>query len=185
VKSEITAMLQRGVAQPVGYLPVRPSRVWMHDEPVTIELNPRERRLYDRLRTHVARIPEPGQASGMSDMLLLLPDFTVLLARLLRDPQVPRRSKWIALFGIGYVLSPIDLLPALLFGPLGMLDDLVVVTATLSRLLNHVHPTWCERRGRGRATRSTRFSAPRPGRSASSGAGYAACSAARCGWSSV
>ena len=112
----------------------------MHDEPVTIELNPRERRLYDRLRTHVARIPEPGQASGMSDMLLLLPDFTVLLARLLRDPQVPRRSKWIALFGIGYVLSPIDLLPALLFGPLGMLDDLVVVTATLSRLLNHVHP---------------------------------------------
>jgi uncharacterized membrane protein YkvA (DUF1232 family) len=112
----------------------------MHDEPVTIELNPRERRLYDRLRTHVARIPEPGQASGMSDMLLLLPDFTVLLARLLRDPQVPRRSKWIALFGIGYVLSPIDLLPALLLGPLGMLDDLVVVTAALSRLLNHVHP---------------------------------------------
>jgi uncharacterized membrane protein YkvA (DUF1232 family) len=112
----------------------------MHDEPVTIELNPRERRLYDRLRTHVAKIPEPGQASGMSDMLLLLPDFTVLLARLLRDPQVPRRSKWIALFGIGYVLSPIDLLPALLLGPLGMLDDLVVVTAALSRLLNHVHP---------------------------------------------
>jgi uncharacterized membrane protein YkvA (DUF1232 family) len=112
----------------------------MHDEPVTIELNPRERRLYDRLRTHVARVPEPGQASGMSDMLLLLPDFTVLLARLLRDPQVPRRSKWIALFGIGYVLSPIDLLPALLLGPLGMLDDLVVVTAALSRLLNRVHP---------------------------------------------
>jgi hypothetical protein len=55
----------------------------------------------------------------MGDILLLLPDFTVLLARLLRDPRVPRRSKLIALFGIGYVLSPIDLLPALLLGPLG------------------------------------------------------------------
>jgi uncharacterized membrane protein YkvA (DUF1232 family) len=76
----------------------------------------------------------------MADILLLLPDFTVLLARLLRDPQVPRRSKWIALLGIGYVLSPIDLMPAILLGPLGLLDDLVVVTAALSRLLNHVHP---------------------------------------------
>jgi uncharacterized membrane protein YkvA (DUF1232 family) len=110
------------------------------DEPVMIELNPREQRLYDRLRTRVAKIPEPGQGSGMGDILLLLPDFTVLLTRLLRDPRVPRRSKLIALFGIGYVLSPIDLLPALLLGPLGLLDDAVVVTAALSRLINHVHP---------------------------------------------
>jgi uncharacterized membrane protein YkvA (DUF1232 family) len=111
----------------------------MSDEHVMIELNPRERRLYDRLRTHIAN-PEPGQGSGVSDLLLLLPDFTVLLARLLRDPRVSRRSKLIALFGIGYVLSPIDVLPAILFGPLGLLDDLVVVTAALSRLINHVHP---------------------------------------------
>ena len=112
----------------------------MADEPVLIELNPREQRLYDRLRTRVVRISEPGHASGMADILLLLPDFTVLLARLLRDPRVPRRSKLVALFGIGYVLSPIDLMPAILLGPLGLLDDVVVVTAALSRLLNHVHP---------------------------------------------
>ena len=110
------------------------------DDHVLIELNPRERRLYDRLRTRVVDAPEPGQGSGLRDMLLLLPDFTVLLARLLRDPRVPRRSKWIALLGVGYVLSPIDLLPALLLGPIGLIDDLVVVTAALSRLLNHVHP---------------------------------------------
>lgn len=109
------------------------------DTVVTIELNPRERRLYDRLRTRVAR-SMPGDPSGLRDMLLLLPDFSVLLARLLRDPRVPRRSKLVALVGIGYVLSPIDLLPALLLGPLGLLDDLIVVTAALSRLLNHVHP---------------------------------------------
>ena len=112
----------------------------MVNEPVMIELNPREERLYDRLRTRVVEISEPGQGSGVADILLLLPDFTVLLSRLLRDPQVPRRSKWIALLGIGYVLSPIDLLPAILLGPLGLLDDIVVVTAALSRLLNHVHP---------------------------------------------
>jgi uncharacterized membrane protein YkvA (DUF1232 family) len=110
------------------------------EDRVTIELNPREQRLYDRLRTRVGAAPGPGQVSGIGDLVLLLPDFTVLLARLLRDPRVPRRAKVVALLGIGYVLSPIDLLPALLIGPLGLLDDLVVVTAALSRLLNHVHP---------------------------------------------
>ena len=53
---------------------------------------------------------------------------------------MPLGSKLVALAGIGYVVSPIDLLPALFFGPLGLVDDLVVVGATLSRLLNHVHP---------------------------------------------
>lgn len=111
----------------------------MSTDPITIELNPSERRLYDRLRTHLAEV-RPGDASGFRELLLLLPDFTVLLARLMRDSRVPRGSKLVALVGVGYVLSPIDLLPALLIGPIGMLDDLVVVTAALSRLINHVHP---------------------------------------------
>lgn len=106
---------------------------------VTIELNPRERRLYDTLRARVVR-KEPGAGSGFGDVLLLLPDLTVLLARLLRDEQVPRLPKLVALVGVGYVLSPIDLLPAVLLGPLGLVDDLLVVSAALSRLLNHVHP---------------------------------------------
>lgn len=106
---------------------------------VTIELNPRERRLYDRLRARVVE-SEPGATTGLRDALLLLPDLTVMLARLLRDAQVPRSAKWVALLGLGYVLSPIDLLPSLLLGPIGLVDDLLVVSAALSRLLNHVHP---------------------------------------------
>jgi uncharacterized membrane protein YkvA (DUF1232 family) len=74
------------------------------------------------------------------DLLLLLPDLTVLLMRLLRDPRVSLGDKAVALLGLGYVLSPIDLLPEILLGPIGLLDDLFVVAATLSRLLNHVHP---------------------------------------------
>jgi uncharacterized membrane protein YkvA (DUF1232 family) len=106
---------------------------------ITIELNPRERRLYDALRARVVETP-PGAASGLRDMLLLLPDLTVMLGRLLRDDRVPRGGKLVALLGLGYVLSPIDLVPSVLFGPLGLADDLLVVAATLSRLVNHVHP---------------------------------------------
>ncbi len=108
-------------------------------EEITIELNPREQRLYDRLRDGVAE-KRIGESSGVRDLVLLLPDLTVLLMRLLQDSRVPITSKAVALLGVGYVLSPIDLLPAILLGPIGWLDDLVVVAAALSRVINHVHP---------------------------------------------
>lgn len=111
----------------------------MSDETVTIELNPREQRLYDEVRRRVAR-SAPGRTTGLRDVLLLLPDLSVLLVRLLRDPRVPRGPKLLALFGVGYLLSPVDLLPGFLFGPIGLVDDLLVVTAALSRLVNQVHP---------------------------------------------
>jgi uncharacterized membrane protein YkvA (DUF1232 family) len=109
------------------------------DAAITIDLNPRERRLYDRLRRSVVS-HEPADRSGLRDLLLLLPDLVVLLFRLFRDPRVPLGAKAIALAGIGYVLSPVDLLPELVLGPIGLADDLFVVAATLSRLLNYVHP---------------------------------------------
>jgi len=108
-------------------------------ETITIELNPRERRLYDRLRTQVIT-RRPGDRSGLRDVLLFLPDLTVLLVRLLGDSRVPWTAKALAFVGVGYVLSPIDLLPSLLVGPVGLADDLLVVSAALSRILNHVHP---------------------------------------------
>lgn len=106
---------------------------------VEIELNPRERRLYDRVRERL-RAPAPGASSDLRDILFLLPDLTVLVLRLLRDERVAVGDKAIALLGVGYVLSPVDLLPEFLFGPLGLADDLLVLAATLSRLVNHVHP---------------------------------------------
>ncbi len=109
------------------------------EEFVSIELNPRERRLYDRLRARVVKA-RPGAASGIRDALLLLPDLTVLLLRLMRDSRVPISCKVIAVLGVGYALSPIDLIPSILVGPIGLVDDLLVVSAALSKILNQVHP---------------------------------------------
>src|SRR5262245_58635714 len=106
---------------------------------VEIELNPSERRLYDRVRESLVEKQRSGR-SGHADVALLIPDFVVLLARLLRDPRVARGDKAVAVAGIAYVLSPIDLMPVFLFGPLGTVDDLLVVTAAVSRIVNHVHP---------------------------------------------
>lgn len=111
----------------------------MKSSTVTIELNPEEERLYDRLRTRMVD-SVPGEGSSFRDIILLLPDLTILLARLMRDRRVPLVQKGIAIAGMAYVLSPIDILPTIVFGPLGVLDDVFVVAACLSRLLNHVHP---------------------------------------------
>jgi uncharacterized membrane protein YkvA (DUF1232 family) len=107
---------------------------------ITIELNPGERRLWDRMRSQVIAKKDPGVSSGIFDLLFLLPDLSVLLLRLLRDRRVPIASKVIALAGIGYVISPLDVMPALIFGPIGLVDDLVVVAASLSVILNRIHP---------------------------------------------
>jgi uncharacterized membrane protein YkvA (DUF1232 family) len=109
------------------------------EDTVTIDMDGRDQRLYDRLRAAVA-VPRPGERSGLRDLLLLLPDLTVLLFRLMRDERVPLGAKAIGLLGVGYVLAPFDLLPELVFGPIGLLDDLFVVGAALSRMLNYVHP---------------------------------------------
>ncbi len=107
---------------------------------ITIELNPKERRLYDRLRGQVVSARAPGAGSGLGDLLFLLPDLTILLLRLLRDDRVPILYKGIALAGIGYVVSPLDFMPALLMGPFGLVDDLIIVSTAVSAMMNHVHP---------------------------------------------
>ena len=109
------------------------------ERPIEIELNPKELRLYDRLRASVLDV-RPGQTSGLGDLLLLLPDMVVLLFRLVRDPRVPLGSKLIAAAALAYVVSPIDLVPEVLLGPIGLIDDLLIVGAALSRLLKVVHP---------------------------------------------
>ena len=63
-----------------------------------------------------------------------VPDCVVLLSRLMRDPRVSRRHKWLVAALIPYLLMPIDLVPD--FVPVaGQLDDAVVVALVLRRLL--------------------------------------------------
>ncbi len=108
-------------------------------ERIEIDLRAREKSLYDRLRARLVT-REPGGDAGVRDLMLFLPDMVVLLLRLARDPRVPVGVKAVAMLGIGYALSPIDLLPEFLFGPIGFLDDLLIAAAAISYIVNHVHP---------------------------------------------
>ncbi|HUP18935.1 MAG TPA: YkvA family protein [Gemmatimonadota bacterium] len=75
----------------------------------------------------------------LREMALFLPNFALLLKRLLTDPRVPFRSK--ILFGgtLVYLISPIDVIPDFIPG-LGQLDDVVLALLALHGMLNRVDP---------------------------------------------
>ena len=75
-----------------------------------------------------------GRKTAAKEMATLLPNFIILFKGLLKDPRVPRGSKWLLAFGAAWVASPIDLLPEFL-PVLGPLDDAVVVALILRHLL--------------------------------------------------
>jgi uncharacterized membrane protein YkvA (DUF1232 family) len=70
-----------------------------------------------------------------SDLVTTLPNIVKLLARLVKDPRVPRRSKMVVGAALAYVVSPLDLLPE--FIPVvGFADDALLVAFALNHLVN-------------------------------------------------
>ncbi len=73
----------------------------------------------------------------MTQLLRALPDLVRLIAKLVRDPMLPRAAKVALAAVMVYLASPIDLIPD--FVPLvGYLDDLLLASVLVDGLLNWV-----------------------------------------------
>jgi len=97
------------------------------------------RDFYQTLRTRIREFidSEDGAAAAKyTDYLLLAPDLFHLLIRLSIDSDVPQTEKANLALAIAYFISPIDLVPELLVGPIGFLDDVAVATAALNGMIN-------------------------------------------------
>ena len=81
--------------------------------------------------------PGPAARDTLKEIALFLPNFVILLKRLLSDPRVPRKSKLILGGTVLYLVSPIDVVPDFVPG-LGQLDDVVVALLALHSILNRV-----------------------------------------------
>lgn len=102
---------------------------------------------YTRLRQKVRRDLQQGRLhsklkgplSGLVEYVAVLPDLFHLAVRMLFDPVMPLQKKALMLAALGYVISPIDLIPD--FIPvIGQMDDLVVLTKALKLLLDDADP---------------------------------------------
>lgn len=107
----------------------------------TVELTEEHQRFYDKLRAKIESfIREKGVNENIAQYILLAPDLFVVLARLIVDKRVEMSAKALAGVAIAYFITPLDLIPEALTGPLGFLDDVVLAVYALRRILVDVDP---------------------------------------------
>lgn len=70
----------------------------------------------------------------MADAVFMMPNIVKLVARLLKDPRVPRRAKITLGLAAAYVASPIDLIPEIV-PVIGWADDVLILMFAIDSLI--------------------------------------------------
>lgn len=101
-----------------------------------------EKDYYQRLRKQVRDWlqSEEGRQHRWADYLLFAPDLFHLLWKLSGEKDVRVRDKAKLAAAIAYFISPLDLVPEALVGPVGYLDDIALAAYVLNGMLNHTDP---------------------------------------------
>lgn len=102
----------------------------------------KEEKFYLKLRTNITAWLEDKSNLNYKwrEYLLVVPDIFYLMVKLLQDPDVPQNKKIKLIAAITYFISPIDIIPEAILGPVGYLDDLGIAAYVLNDLLNYVDP---------------------------------------------
>ncbi len=100
------------------------------------------RDFYQGLRKKVVQWASSGegQDNRWTEYILIVPDLFHLLWKLTLDPEVPRKTKVKLGIALAYFISPIDLIPEGILGPLGYTDDLVITALVLNMMINETDP---------------------------------------------
>ncbi|MGI6550721.1 MAG: YkvA family protein [Syntrophomonadales bacterium] len=98
--------------------------------------------VYQQFRAKVQRWIDSQDArnSKWAEYLMYAPDLFHLLVRLSLDEDVPSFHKVKLVAVIGYFISPFDVLPEFVLGPLGLLDDIALAAWVLNTMVNEVDP---------------------------------------------
>jgi uncharacterized membrane protein YkvA (DUF1232 family) len=78
-----------------------------------------------------------GKGYKWSEYLLLAPDLFHLLTKLAIDKDVPNNEKAKIAGALAYFISPIDLVPEAMFGPVGYLDDVALAAYVINSILKN------------------------------------------------
>ena len=105
-------------------------------------MSDRNQDFYQRLRGQIRDWldTETGKNHQWSKYLLAAPDLFHLLWKLSTDPDVPAKDKAKLAGAIAYFISPIDLIPEAVVGPIGYLDDIALAAYVLNGIINHTDP---------------------------------------------
>ena len=102
----------------------------------------RETRFYHKLRRtiQVWAGGEKSKANQYAGFVLAGPDLFMLLVRLSRDDRVSTIDKMKLAGAVAYFVNPLDLVPELVLGPLGLVDDVALAAYVLRDVLENTDP---------------------------------------------
>ncbi len=80
---------------------------------------------------------EEGKENKYAEYLLFAPDLFHLLCKLALDSRVPVIEKAKLAAAIAYFVSPVDLMPEILLGPIGYVDDIALAAFVLNSIVNN------------------------------------------------
>ncbi|WP_425445889.1 YkvA family protein [Dethiothermospora halolimnae] len=94
---------------------------------------------YKKIREKIRKWSETkvGRNHKFVDYLLFAPDLFHLLCKMSIDKGVPAKEKAKLAAAIAYFISPLDLMPEVLVGPVGFLDDIAVAAYVLNAVINN------------------------------------------------
>ena len=97
---------------------------------------------YQNLRTTIREWlqNEEGQANKWAEYLMCAPDIFHLICKLAIDKDVLVADKAKLAGVIVYFISPVDLIPEALIGPLGYVDDIALAAYVLNGIVNNTNP---------------------------------------------
>ena len=97
---------------------------------------------YQKMRTDIRDWlqTKTGKGYKWSEYLLLAPDLFHLLAKLAIDKDVPTAEKAKIAGALAYFISPIDLVPEAMFGPMGYLDDVALAAYVINSIMKNTGP---------------------------------------------
>jgi uncharacterized membrane protein YkvA (DUF1232 family) len=81
-----------------------------------------------------------GKENKWISYIMVAPDLFHLLCRLTVDKDVPVEHKAKLAVAIAYFVSPIDLIPEMLVGPAGYIDDIAIAAYVLNRMFSEIDP---------------------------------------------
>jgi len=100
------------------------------------------RDFYQRLREsiHAWASTFKGATPAYIEILLAAPDLFHLILKLASDSDVPVTVKAKLAFSVFYFMHPFDVLPEILLGPAGFLDDVVLSAYVLHSIFHEIPP---------------------------------------------
>lgn len=94
---------------------------------------------YQRLRKRVTNwASSRGRPQEYAEYLLAAPDLFHLLVKLSLDGDVSWTNRGKLVAAIAYFVSPVDVIPEVVFGPIGLIDDIGLAAYVIRELMDEV-----------------------------------------------